>query len=410
MISVLKKYKYMFSDLLLNMVGFGIYIVSQQILLLPIVAKLVSDEIYSSIVMYLSILNVVCNTTGVELGNVRLVMDSEYKKNNIMGDFSRILVFLSFIITLILFPILIYLKYSIIGSILLVVTILMANIRLYSTCYYRLEEKYNKVIWQNVCYLIGIIISLILFKFFNNIYFLLFIPELISIIYALKNSDLLQMKLNKTFQFKDTIKKLTELGLVSLLNNIMNYIDKFLVYPILGSFYVAVYYAVNSMSKVTELITNPISSVILSWISNINNENNRDKVINITLIVNIPVIILVTLLTIPMTYIALRILYNQYLSESMILIIPISIIAALGTACTLTKSVLLKFGNTKKLQLIYIIYFVIFMALAYGLSKFKGLIGFAIANLISRTILWIVFVILLISAKKEKMGEKNEIN
>lgn len=410
MISVLKKYKYMFSDLLLNMVGFGIYIVSQQILLLPIVAKLVSDEIYSSIVMYLSILNVVCNTTGVELGNVRLVMDSEYKKNNIMGDFSRILVFLSFIITLILFPILIYLKYSIIGSILLVVTILMANIRLYSTCYYRLEEKYNKVIWQNVCYLIGIIISLILFKFFNNIYFLLFIPELISIIYALKNSDLLQMKLNKTFQFKDTIKKLTELGLVSLLNNIMNYIDKFLVYPILGSFYVAVYYAVNSMSKVTELITNPISSVILSWISNINNENNRDKVINITLIVNIPVIILVTLLTIPMTYIALRILYNQYLSESMILIIPISIIAALGTACTLTKSVLLKFGNTKKLQLIYIIYFVIFMALAYGLSKFKGLIGFAIANLISRTILWIVFIILLISAKKEKMGEKNEIN
>ena len=94
----------------------------------------------------------------------------------------------------------------------------------------------------------------------------------------------------------------------------------------------------------------------------------------------------------------------------MILIIPISIIAALGTACTLTKSVLLKFGNTKKLQLIYIIYFVIFMALAYGLSKFKGLIGFAIANLISRTILWIVFIILLISAKKEKMGEKNEIN
>lgn len=149
-----KKYKVFFSDMFLNMVGFGIYIVAQQILLLPILAKFVNDDIYSSIVLYISILNVVCNVTGGELGNVRLIRDSDYKKNKTIGDFTRILVVISPIIAIIVFPILIYLKYSVVGSLLLVITILMANIRLYATCYYRLEQKYAKVIAQNVCYLV----------------------------------------------------------------------------------------------------------------------------------------------------------------------------------------------------------------------------------------------------------------
>lgn len=150
----LKKYKVFLSDMFLNMIGFCIYIIAQQILLLPILAKIVNDDIYSSIVLYISILNVVCNVTGGELGNVRLVRDSDYKTKNVMGDFTRILVIITPIIAIIVFPILIYLKYSIFGSLLLVATILMANIRLYATCFYRLEQKYIKVILQNVCYLV----------------------------------------------------------------------------------------------------------------------------------------------------------------------------------------------------------------------------------------------------------------
>ena len=46
------KYKFFLSDMFLNMVGFGIYIVSQQILLLPILAKIVEDEVYSSFVLF----------------------------------------------------------------------------------------------------------------------------------------------------------------------------------------------------------------------------------------------------------------------------------------------------------------------------------------------------------------------
>ncbi len=129
------KYKFFLSDMFLNMVGFGIYIVSQQILLLPILAKIVEDEVYSSFVLFLSILNVVCNVVGGELGNTRLVRDSDYKEKEIMGDFSRIFIGASLLVSVVVLPILIYLKYSIIGSLILIITILLANVRLYSLCY-----------------------------------------------------------------------------------------------------------------------------------------------------------------------------------------------------------------------------------------------------------------------------------
>ena len=401
----IKKYKNFFSDMILNMIGFGIYIIAQQILLLPILAKIVDDTVYSNIVLYISILNVVCNVTGGEIGNVRLVRDSAYKEKNVHGDFTRILLSISPIITVIVFPILIYLKYSIIGSILYTLTILMANVRLYATCFYRLEQKFNKVIIQNIFYLIGIILSLILFKFIGNIYLLLFIPECVSLIYALKNSDLLIMGLKKTNEMKKTIRKFGGLGFVSLLTNLMNYFDKFLIYPMFGATSVAVYYAVNSMSKIASLITNPMSSVILSWVANSDEKKNKKKILKMTLISNIPILLVVTIITIPLTYIALRILYSQYMEDALVLIIPIAITTAFGTAATLIKSVLLKYTNTNKLVVTYIIYFAIFSLLGYNLSKSQGLIGFTVANLIAKIILWGLFIILLIISKKENQKE-----
>lgn len=400
----IKKYKNFLSDIVLNMIGFGIYIVSQQILLLPLLAKMVSDDIYAGFVLYISILNVISNVTGGELGNVRLIQDSNYKEKNVIGDFTRILSIISPIIVIIVMPVLVlYMNYSLIGAILLTVTILMTNIRLYSTCFYRLEKKFYKVIIQNVIYLIGIIISLIVFYFYRNIYILLFIPEFVSIFYALKNSDLLKMKMKKTVELMNTIKKFLKIGIVSLFTNLIDYFDKFLIYPMFGAGSVAVYYAVNSMSKIANLITNPMSGVILSWISGANEDKTKNKILKVTLLANIPVLLITTIITAPLTYIALRILYSEYLQEALILIIPIALTTAFSIAATLIKSVLLKYSNTNKLVGTYLIYFTVFVILSYYLSKSNGLQGFAIANLVSRILLWASFILLLIVSKKEEV-------
>lgn len=215
------------------------------------------------------------------------------------------------------------------------------------------------------------------------------------------------MKFAKTQEMIGTVKKFFQLGVVSLLTNVMNYFDRFLIYPIFGVAYVAMYYAVNSMSKVASLITNPMASVILSWVSNNTDKSNKLKILSFTILSNIPIIFLVTLVTIPCTYIALIFLYPEYVhsSEALVLIIPISLTTAFGTATTLIKSVLLKYSNTNKLVLTYFIYIILFMILGYLLSKSNGLQGFTVANLISKIVLWGLFIILLISSKKESTNE-----
>ena len=249
----------------------------------------------------------------------------------------------------------------------------MANIRLYATNFYRLEKKFLKVIIQNLIYLIGIILGLFLFNYIHEIYIVLFIPELISIIYALFNCDLIKMGLNKTTEIKSTIKKYIGLGTISLLNNIMNYCDSILIYPILGVQQVAVYYAVNSVSNITSLLTNPMSSVILSWISSAKDEK-KNKIFKITLSINIPLIIIVTLITIPLTYLSMFVLYKQYLSGITILVILISISTAFGTAGAFTKTILIKYTKTANLVGIYIMYFIVLSILGIILSKIYSLI------------------------------------
>lgn len=370
---IINKYKFLFSDMILNMVGFGIYVVSQKIILLPIIAKQVNDNIYTSLTLFMSILNIFCNVTGGELGNVRLIKNNDYKDKKVIGDFSRILLILSLLIIVIGSPILIFLKYEYKYILFFILTILMANIRLYATNFYRLEKKFLKVIIQNLIYLIGIILGLFLFNYIHEIYIVLFIPELISIIYALFNCDLIKMGLNKTTEIKSTIKKYIGLGTISLLNNIMNYCDSILIYPILGAQQVAVYYAVNSVSNITSLLTNPMSSVILSWISNAKDEK-KNKIFKITLSINIPLIIIVTLITIPLTYLSMFVLYKQYLSGITILVILISISTAFGTAGAFTKTILIKYTKTANLVGIYIMYFIVLSILGIILSKIYSLI------------------------------------
>lgn len=377
--NILNKYRFIFSDMILNMIGFGIYILSQKIILLPILAKQVDNGMYASLTLFISILNIFCNVTGGELGNVRLIRNNEYKKKNIIGDFSRILIALSLLISIIAFPIFIKLNYSVENIIFFILTILLANIRLYATSFYRLEKKYLKVIFQNLLYLFGIIISIFIFSYIKNISIVLLIPEVVSLIYALRNSDLIKMGLTKTSEMMNSIKKFIGLGTISLLTNMMNYFDSFLIYPILGMEQVAIYYAVNSVSNITALLTNPMSSVILSWISNAK-EKMKNKIVKMAILINIPLIIVVAIVTIPLTYGFMYILYKQYLNNIIWLIVLISISTAFGTAGAFTKTILLKFTKTSSLVRVYFLYFIILSTTGIILSRMYSLIRICSSN------------------------------
>ena len=397
MFEKIRKNKKIVTDLFFNTFGFGIYIIAQQIILLPIMAKVFDENEFSKIVLYISIFAIITNVLGNELGIVRQVKRDE---ENSSGDYNRILLQLTPFIIIISVIVLAVLKFSIIEIILLTITILLGNIRLYVSAFFRNNKDFKNIVIQNIIYLIGIALGIIIIYKIKLIWIPMLIAEILCLIFNLIKTDIIKQKAIKSNVNKSIWKTFKDFGIISFLVNMTTYFDKIIIYPILGKSAVSVYYSTSSMSKVLALITNPIHGVILSWIKG-NDEKLRNKITKITLKANIPIVIITFILGLPITYLAVMILYPKYLNSAIPLILPVTIAMAFNTVATIVKAILLKFIDSKKLVNTYITYIIILVILAIIMSKLFGIIGFAYATAISKIALWFMFILSLDKIGKE---------
>lgn len=391
MLEKLKKIKNLIRDLFFNTLGFGIYIATQQILLMPIMAKIFPEEEFAKIVLYISVFAIVTNVLGSELGIVKQVKRDEIREKS---DYNRILLQLFPFIILVSIVTLYILKFNVIEIIMLTISILLGNTRLYSAAHFRANKDFKKIVIQNVLYLIGTVLGLFITYKLKMIAIPMLLAEVICLIFDILNTDIIKTGVSKTQSNKEIWKTFAGFGFISFLINMTTYFDKIIIYPILGDNAVNVYYATSSMSKILSLITNPLHGVILSWLKG-NDEEFKKKVTTVTLKANIPMLIITFLLSIPLTYIAVMILYPQYLEDSRKLIIPICIGVAFSTAASIVKAILMKYIESKKLVKIYVIYIIILFLGATIASYYIGITGFAYAISLASVSLWIMFILLL---------------
>ena len=255
--NIWNKIKYFIKDMVVNTFSFGLYIIAQQIILMPIMSRNLSEEAYANYIIYISVFAVISNVLGSELGIVRQI------RNDINEGkcYNRVLVKMIPIIILVSVVALWCLNYNVIDITFLTLSIILANIRLYSASYFRMNKDFKKVLFQNLIYLVGISVGVVLYKKWEYIWLPTLIAEVCSFIYYLFNTDIIKSGITKK-RDKDILKVFANLGFISLLINGMVYFDKILVYPILGGAAVTLYYSTNAMSKIINLIVNPIYSVI----------------------------------------------------------------------------------------------------------------------------------------------------
>ena len=407
MIEKIKKNKKIIMDLFFNTFGFGIYIIAQQIVLLPIMAKVFNENDFSKIVLYVSVFAIITNVLGSELGIVRQVKRDE--ENN-SGNYNRILLQLIPFIIIVSSISLVALGFSLIEIVLLTITILLGNVRLYASAFFRNNKDFKNIVIQNIIYLIGVVLGIIIIYKINLIWIPMLVAEVLCLIFNIIKTDVFKVKPIKTDENKNIWKTFRDFGIISFLVNMTTYFDKIIIYPILGESAVSVYYSTSSMSKVLALITNPMHGVILSWIKG-NDENFKKKITRMTLKVNIPIIIITFIIGLPITYLAVMILYPQYLNSALPLILPVTIAMAFNTVSTIVKAILLKYIDSKKLVKEYVIYIGILIVLAIVMSNLFGIVGFAYATAISKIALWFMFILNLNKIGKyniQKQGEKSE--
>lgn len=387
----LKKIQNLIRDLVFNTLGFGIYIATQQILLMPIMARILPEEDFAKVVLYISVFAIITNVLGSELGIVKQVKKEKISEES---DYNRILLQLFPTIILIAIMILAILRFNILEIIMLTTTIILGNTRLYSAAHFRANKDFKKIVMQNILYLVGTAIGLFITYKLKLIAIPMLLAEIMCLIFDISKTDIIKTGISKTKHNKEIWNTFAGFGFISFLINMTTYFDKIIIYPILGENAVNVYYATSSMSKILSLITNPLHGVILSWLKG-NDEEFKKKATTVTLKANMPILIITFVLSLPLTYIAVIILYPQYLEDSKKLIIPICVGVAFSTAASIIKAILMKYIESKKLVKMYVIYNVILLVGATIASYYFGITGFAYATAIASTSLWIMFILLL---------------
>ena len=387
----LKKIQNLIRDLVFNTLGFGIYIATQQILLMPIMARILPEEDFAKVVLYISVFAIITNVLGSELGIVKQVKKEKISEEY---DYNRILLQLFPTIILIAIIILAILRFNILEIIMLTITIILGNTRLYSAAHFRANKDFKKIVMQNILYLVGTAIGLFITYKLKLIAIPMLLAEIMCLIFDITKTDIIKTGISKTKHNKEIWNTFAGFGFISFLINMTTYFDKIIIYPILGENAVNVYYATSSMSKILSLITNPLHGVILSWLKG-NDEEFKKKATTVTLKANMPILIITFVLSLPLTYIAVIILYPQYLEDSKKLIIPICVGVAFSTAASIIKAILMKYIESKKLVKMYVIYNVILLVGATIASYYFGITGFAYATAIASTSLWIMFILLL---------------
>lgn len=393
--SVTKAKKQFLFDIILNTASFAMYVIAQQIILMPFMGKNLNEADFAKFIIFVSVFSIISNSLGGELGVVRQIFNHKKEKD----QYNLILSYLLAITFVGSLSVTLLIGYGVVDSVLMATIILLANIRLYASAFFRMHKKFNLVIIQILLLVLGIFLGIWVFSFTKFIWAPFMFGELFSFAFSLIKTDLLSPIKNVTNLDRKILKSFKDYSIVEFLVNLMTYFDKILIYPILGVLSVNTYYATTAMSKIVALITNPLHGVLLSWINSDNKEQNG-HIVSKLLKYCLPVTIVVILASLPLTYLAVAVLYKQYLSDAISIMIPVSIGVGLAFVTTLIKAILLKLIDSNSLLKIHIVYIIIFVLTSIGFSHLFGLVGFAISGVVSKLYLLIAFCRLLIKIKK----------
>lgn|GEM_PF-3160427 len=376
--------KLFLNDVMVNTLAFALLISSQQLIAFPIISRKINDPSEFGVILLLfAIINICSVMFGGSIGNVRLITREEYSKFPINGDFKWILIrTLVLESVILLFLSLVIFHLSIEVTTFFTVITALSTVRVYLVTEYRERLKFIYILTQNVFYLFGILLGLGIFLNFDISWTIVLLSgEIVGIGYSVQNTVLLQEPLkNTTHLLHDTQIKCIRLGFNSGISSSLSYLDRFAIYPILGSHNVSVYYASSFLSKMGSLILNPITGVLLAWISRIKRDN-LPKIYSKIIFFSFVIMIVYFLGAVTISPVLIKYLYPQFYQSAMEIYVYTSLAAAIYSGVMLLRPVLIRFCSIALLNYAYGVYGFLFVIIGFFFARKNGLLGFSLASI-----------------------------
>ncbi|MCA6774911.1 hypothetical protein IGK15_001668 [Enterococcus sp. AZ045] len=395
--------KKIFFDFAINIISNLVLIAIIQLLILPILSRDVTTKVFGEIVSIYGFSNVITTFLGNTLNNIRLITSDKEKP-----DFFS----LSFITNIVSFLLIFILSFiygrnlSVANIIIFSISTMLTNNRIYSSVFYRKQLKFIGLLYMNLSVVAGYLLGMFLLNQIGGSYWSLIflIGEVIGhvylflsnneIVYEFKTADLRKLDHRIT-------KKFINLSFANLIANVLNYLDRFMILPILGAVSMSTFYAASSISKIIAMLVTPMTNVLLSYIAKDDYKIKRKKLLLITMylfVAFIPMYFIVNYVSVFL----INILYPSLANQSLPLVPIITIGILFNVIGNIINTFLLKLYKLFYQNVIQVSYGAIYVFLAIILSLNYGIIGFSVAYVIAM-VLKLLFQMSIIICREQEV-------
>ena len=284
------------------------------------------------------------------------------------------------------------------------ILITLISVLNYSELYYevglRLKLDYRKIFINKLIGAIGYFVGFLIFLLTLDWHYIFICAYLLQTIYCICNSDLFHEPLKKTPAFADTARSYGNITVANAFNKSLTYVDKLLLYPLLGGEAVSIYYAANIFGKLVLQILEPITNVVLSYLSK--EKRVSRSVWNLTIITGGVFCLVMYVFCLLVSRPVLAILYPQWVDAAMKLI-PVSTLGlCVSSFVNIINPLALKTIKTNRQIVISGAGLVCYIVLALILYETYGLLGCCTALLMSYIIKLVLILIFVFVFDREK--------
>ncbi|MEG1657144.1 MAG: hypothetical protein RR292_06680 [Christensenellaceae bacterium] len=382
------------SDFGLNIIASAVTVIALQLIVFPYLAKINTAEVYGVLLTIVGIVNVLIGVFGNSLNNVRLVQERLYQEKGKTGDFN-LLFGASAAISAIVMLVMTFWFPELDGStrLLLIVFVVVGVAREYYSVAYRLTLDFKKNLISRVIVSVFYVVG-VLFAQYTNLWPLAFISgEAAGYIYVLCTTKLHKEPIKKTELFSHTSKKfITLLGASAIASSLL-YVDRLLIYPMLGADSVSTYTVASFFGKSLGMLMVPIAGVLLSYFAQKNFKMNRRKFVltnGLALLGGIAFAVIAYFISPWFT----GLLYPTLIESAVPYIQIANLAAIIGAVAAMAQPAVLQYCNTLWQVLIQVIFAATYIVLGIWFMQLYGLMGFCVAALLANIIRLLLFYII----------------
>lgn len=387
-------------DLILNIAASFLLTAILQLIIFPGLSNKLSVSSFGTLLTLNGLSNAFGVMFGASLNNIQLLNQHNDKGNyRILLNYTYIIILSISIVVSIMFT----RDMNIIDGILFLSIPILTMLRSYMNVYYRIKINYKYIFIHTVVTGIGYITGLLIFRLIELWTVVFIIGELFAFTFAYRTTDFKREKCIRTDEYIDIRNQYTQLVIANSVANLLTYLDRLIINPILGAGNVAVYFIASMIGKTVGIVLQPISSIMLTYLSKIKTINEKKLFIAI-----VSIIIVfgggVFLITIPTTPILVKLLYIDSFELAKPYFNLANLASILMIMGSLIQALVLRYCPIWWQSIIQIAYAIVYLGLGIIIMINYGLYGFCLVAILAN----LLRVILLISVGYYYIFKGNE--